>query len=811
MVAGSVAVETAVRDDRGKSVATLATARYVGRDRFVGLKLAGWYLIANQPTKISWAVVDENGKFAANAPVELAIEYKEVKAARVKGAGNAYLAQYQQNWVSVAGCRGQSTSDIETCGFTPEIAGEYRVQATVTDTLGRKHTTTLDTWATGKGYVLWDQPSSDTLQVIPQQDEYKVGDTARFLVKNPYIGARALITVERYGVMRRYVQTWDSNTPIVEIPLTADDVPGFYLSIVAMSPRVEKPLGENDVDLGKPAYKIAYKQINVIDPVKQLVVSVSSDKETYKPREKAQITIDVKNNRGETPKEPQEVAIAVLDQAVFDLLQGGRAKFDVYHGFYRLDGRDLENYNLLTRLIGRQNFPKKGASPAGDGGKSLDIRGLFKFVSYWNPGLKTDAKGHASIAIDLPDNLTGWRVLAMAVTPSDKMGLGIHDFTVNKSIELRPVMPNQVIEGDGFKAGFTVMNRTREPRTITVTVAAKGALEQAVEQKYTLEAKPFERMNVWLPVKTHGPGTIEFTATASDGENSDGLQHSVPVNAYRSLITAANYGTTTQEKVVEPLQLPVDIHGDVGTMSMVLSPSVISNVDGAFVYLRDYPYDCWEQKLTRAVMAASYGGLKSYVSPDVKWPESAAIPQQVLDIAGNYQASNGGMTFWIADDHYVSPYLSAYTQLAFNWLRHAGYAIPAEVENRLKAYLRKMLSENVFPDFYNPGMSSSVRAVALAALAGADPDAVTVTDLRRYYDALPQMDLFGKAHYLQAASKVKGAEQYVADAAEMILGQATQTGGKFQFNERWDGQLPSAACDPPSVELCRAGYVCHIG
>ena len=51
------------------------------------------------------------------------------------------------------------------------------------------------------------------------------------------------------------------------------------------------------------------------------------------------------------------------------------------------------------------------------------MRSTFKFVAYWNPSLKTDSNGKARVEFQVPDNLTGWRVLAMAVTPGDLMGL----------------------------------------------------------------------------------------------------------------------------------------------------------------------------------------------------------------------------------------------------------------------------------------------------------------------------------------------------------------------------------------------------
>src|SRR5690606_12917791 len=149
-----------------------------------------------------------------------------------------------------------------------------------------------------------------------------------------------------------------------------------------------------------------------------------------------------------TPRQPTderiEFAVAVLDEAVFDLIQGGADYFDPLKGLTALDPLDLANYSLLTRLVGRQKFEKKGANPGGDGGADLSVRSIERFVAYWNPSLPADAQGRAQLDFELPDQLTGWRVLALALTPSDRMGLGQQVVTVSKPTELRPAMPNQL-------------------------------------------------------------------------------------------------------------------------------------------------------------------------------------------------------------------------------------------------------------------------------------------------------------------------------------------------------------------------------
>ena len=212
---------------------------------------------------------------------------------------------------------------------------------------------------------------------------------------------------------------------------------------------------------------------------------------------------------------------------------------------------------------------------------------------------------------------------------------------------------------------------------------------------------------------------------------------------------------------------------------------MIGNLGGAFRYVKNYPYMCWEQRLTKAVMANGYVALHPYLDAATKWPDPAGDIAGALGAAANFQAPNGGMAYWVPTNDHVSPYLSAYTALAFNWLEKSGHTIPAEVANKLHDYLLNLLRRDEFPTFFSRGMASSVRAVALAALAEAGK--LSAADVDRHASHLPEMDLFGKAHFLQAAVKTaKVPPSTVRTTLDAILGAASQSGGKFQFNEPWD-------------------------
>ena len=792
IVFGTLRVESAVRDDRGRYIAGSASARFLAVDRLVGLKNTRWTYAEDEDAAIEFIVVDTGGAPVAGTDVRIDVQRLDTQAARVRGAGNAYLTQFVNTWVDVARCESRSEAVPGVCAFVPETPGRYRATARIRDTAGRTHTTSIGAWVTGKGRVVWNTSNDDRLDIVPEQTRLAVGETARYLIQNPYPGARALVTIERYGVLKQWVQTLQDSTPIIEFRVEEDFLPGFFLSVLVTSPRVAAPLPEpGEVDLGKPAFKLGYVQVPVADPYKQIEVEAVADRETYKPGETVRVRIRAQPRHRERP-EPIEAAVVVLDEAVLDLVQGGSEYFDPYTGFYDLDGLDVRNYSLLTRLVGRQRIELKGANAGGDGGSNLSMRSFFDHVAYWNPSLELNRRGRGEFEFELPDNLTGWRVLVLATTPTDRMGLGETVFTANLPTEIRPVMPNQVSEGDRFLAGFSVMNRTDRARDVDFSLSAGGDALEPVLVERRLSLAPYQRETVFMPVeaarlaidRNTGSGLIHFEARAGDIVDGDAVAHELRVRKLRVLETAANYGSTTGEAVIESLQFPPELYTDVGEIGVDLSASVIGNLEGAFRFTRGLDYPSWEQRLSQGVMASHFGMLRAWLDDELEWPHSELLPGRLLADAANYQAPNGGMAYFIPADSHVSPYLSAYTALAFNWLRGAGYQVPGPVETRLHEYLQNLLRRNAVPGFYTRGMTSSVRAVALAALA--PHGRVSRGDLLRYREHVDYMSLFGKAHYLLAASNVGGAEGIAREVAEIIMRHSVRSAGLLSFNETLD-------------------------
>jgi hypothetical protein len=829
---GRLTVESSVRDERGKSVASRATAACFGRERFVGLNQSDWVLEEGKAAKVAFIVTDQNGKTIPGSQVRVEIEQLQTKAARVKGPGDAYPTQYEQEWVPVENMTVTSGDGPQTFEFTPKSSGTINMVANVEDPKGRVQKTSLRRWVSGKSFVLWKTEEGNLLNIYPDKEEYHVGDTARIFVQNPYPGAKALVTVERYGVLDRWVTTLQQSAASIEVPILPDYLPGFYVSVTVMSPRVDKPLSPEGEDLGKPAFRIGYAQIKVKDDFKEIEVRCNPDREVYKPREtvKLQLEAHPKNLSPGESSPPIELAVAVLDESVFDLLRGKRDAFDPYGGFYKLDELDLVNYSLIMQLIGRDKLEKKGGYPAAAAGFDLGMRSVFKFVSYWNPSIRVDAEGKASVEFQLPDNLTGWRVLAMAVSPGDRMGLGEATFKVNQLTEIRPVLPNQVLEGDTFSAGFSVMNRTAETRNIEVKIAAGGGSVAPVEESakgqsaaaetvQTISAEPYKRYTVRLPLKAVGKGEIVFTVQAGDDKDKDGLRQTLKVLERISPNVSAVYGSILSGEASQKIEFPGDMRPEASLLRLGFSPSLLAGLEGPFQFMKVYPFECWEQKISRAVMAGAAASLAPWFSSSFSWQEAPQEADRVLATASEFQAPNGGMAFYEPRDDYVSPFLSAFTAKAFNWLRESGHAPPAPVEEKLTKYLLDILKREESRDEDSKSVFSDVRALALSALA--DNGKISSTDLERLHMHLDEMSLFGCAMFLDALSKEIEESRDSGRAPDMkamrkevlakILAHSDQSSGTIRFTEQYDSALysilSSRARDSAAILMAFLSYI----
>jgi uncharacterized protein YfaS (alpha-2-macroglobulin family)/uncharacterized protein YecT (DUF1311 family) len=792
---GTMEVESAVEDDRGKKIANMAKAEYFGVDRFVGLKTENFVFAVGKPVKFRFVVTDGKGIPVEGVHVNIESSGQRYMAYVAKGAGNSFVTQaHTEQGVTDNNLQllsGKTAGDFE---MVFDSVGEHDLTVSIEDTKGRSHTTKIKLWVTGPDAISWGQNKDDALDFVTQKTSYAVGEKATILVKNPYPKAKALVTVERMGIVKSWVETLDSSLAPISFTVTEEMAPNFALSVVVFSPRVDIKQVDNSFDLGKPEWRMGYVQMEAKGKKHKFDFKINTDMETYRPGQEVHAKVQV------TPRDGsgigrRELTIAVLDEAVFDLIKGGMAYFDPQKGFYGTPIDSVQNYNILRKLVTHAPATPtmKGDDPGGDGAMADRMRSDLKSLAYWNPAVFTDETGKAEFSFKAPDNLTGWRILVLAADQNDHLDVGYKNIKVNRLTEIQPAMPNQVVEGDSFVAAFSVMNRTPDKRKIKVNISAQGTLaDGAAKTVEEVEVGPFERKVAKIRLtagkipmdRTVESGQITLSVQAGDALDKDALAHQLVVNKKKNLDVGANYGTTSEAQVQEPLLFPENIRTDMGDVTLTLSPTLIGDLEGAFRFMKSYPYTCWEQKLSRAVMAANYQELKKYLSPDLTWDGSNGTIVEAIDSAKDFQAPNGGMGFFKKDNDRVDPYLSAYTALCFTMLEGLGYKTPKTVEEKLHGYLLEMLRTDVMPSYYSKGMASSVRAVALGALSRAKK--IDTDMLKRHMEHLDQIDMFGKSQMLEAAIRLGNQEAIVETIADKILSSSNETGGRITFNESFD-------------------------
>lgn len=781
-------IEAAVQDERGKFHTSTTKIEYFGTNEFLGSKLSKWSYKVGEKAKVEAVILGTDSEPILNREVKTELYYWQVDAVKTKGAGNAFVTRYNKKRVLVESCALMSQRNVGSCEFKVDKPGQYEVE--IMGNQGSQRNT-HHFYATGKGHIAWDSSDkSNNLTLLTSSNEVKVDEEVEVLVQNPFPNAKALITIERYGILESWVEDIDESAYLLKFKVKPEFLPGFYLSVDLFSARVAEAKGLRELDLGKPAYRNGYLRFLVNDPYKKIDLAVKSSKEVYFPRDevKLDITASSPNKKlGET-----EVAIAVLDESVFDLIRDGEKYYDPYQGLMKLDSLDVFNFSLIRQLIGRQKFEKKGANQGGDGQGMT--RSRIDYLAYWNPSVILK-NGKGQVSFKLPDNLTGWKVLMMGADKEDRMGLGTGKFVSRTPTEIRAALPNQVVEGDEFIARFTVYNQedyTRKIKTSLSVSSSSGilSLNNQIELEIPAKGRKNAELKVLVPkiqnLKTDNE-YISFIVKAEDKVYTDTLIKKLQVLPYRPSYWAAQYDTLENDGTRDiPVKFPEGAIEGIGGLDVLGSTTRIGQLTEGFNYMAKYPYECWEQKISKAMAAAQYYQLKDRISEEVEFPMGKDLPQSTLDLMSKYQLEDGSMSYY---GKYTSAYLSAYTAILLTRFKKYGYKVDEQRFEKLINYLRYILAERGGFDhrIQNDAVIDSIRMSALYALALNDK--LADDDIDRFMPLINKLEPLGLFYLFEAALTRNGEEENAKKALTQVLSRISISEESARFNMSYNDSI----------------------
>ncbi len=103
------------------------------------------------------------------------------------------------------------------------------------------------------------------------------------------------------------------------------------------------------------------------------------------------------------------------------------------------------------------------------------LRQNFDALAKFSPTVKTDSNGRAVVEIKLPDNLTRYRITAVAVDPGKRFGKYESNITAKQPLMVRPSAPRFMNFGDKIELPVVVQNQTDKDMAVDVAVRVTNA------------------------------------------------------------------------------------------------------------------------------------------------------------------------------------------------------------------------------------------------------------------------------------------------------------------------------------------------
>lgn len=684
-------------------------------DMYLGAYMERWNGEVGETIKTHLMAVDLQGKPTGPVKVRADIQKEEYFSIRKNGLAG------RLEWVSERRIKkiGSQTFTISEKGydfsFVPKEPGSYQITLSATDKQGRQVQGGFEVMVYGEGEAYWKANDDDILILQADKDTYQIGDTARVLVKSPYEQATALITVERGGVIDHWVKTISSGADYVDIPIKEAYVPNVFVSVMLVRGRAENALYDKEgLDLAKPQGKTGYVNLTVNQTNKEIQTRVTPQQSHYLPGEEVSVQIDT-TLQGKAI--PADVTFMVVDEGVLSLT--GYKLPNLMSIFYAPQRLAVSTAANRLFLIGQRNFGEKGENRGGGGGLlsklgGADLRSHFQFTPYFNAHVRTNEQGQATVTFTLPDNLTTFRLMAIANTVQE-FGAGQASVKVSKPLMITPKMPRFARRGDKFSCGAVVFNYEDTKGDITVEAQAGGALRlNGGVQKIHVDKGAAKE--VYWPCQTAGTGTAQLKLAAQGTQAKDGVEITLPVQEVEKQQTLALYAATDDSQT-QVLDKPSSINEQVPSqVQMSLASTALLNLRGGMLYLLTYPYDCLEQKMSKILPIIEGAGLvEDFKLANIE--EYKTTTQDILKLITQYQTSSGGFAYW-PNSRLADAYVTAYTLETAYRAQQAGYAVPTEALVKAQQWLKDIFSgkqKQIYP--YSALENKTMRAYAVYVLA----------------------------------------------------------------------------------------------
>ncbi|MCP4601821.1 MAG: hypothetical protein GY847_15120 [Proteobacteria bacterium] len=756
----NVSVEARVEDVNRQTWSSHSNLLVHPSSLYIGLKTERSFVGKGESIDIDTLVVDIDG----NTVPEIEVA---VRMARLESKWNN--GRLEENELSPADCSLTSTDKAQSCKFSPEMGGVYRVRATILDAEGRRNQTDMRVWVVGGELPPSRNVEQEKLTLVPEKQEYQPGQTARFLVQSPFFPAEGLLTVRRSGLVKTERFTMEGSSHTLEVPIKDAHIPNIHVQVDVVG-AAERTDDKGTVNKNLPK-RVAYATGSLtfkVPPLKRtLAVTITPRESAVAPGSKITIDLIVKNSDKE-PVSGAEVAVVVADESVLSLSNYKlpdpitlfyAARSDGVWNFHSRNQVELSDPESLPTSEGWADKNEGGglgvrrgkkmsmirsaplAAPAHAelalGGSAADekaeskpiaMRTDFRALALFAPEVKTDARGKATIPLTLPDSLTRYRIMAVAVSGGQHFGSGESSVTARLPLMVRPSPPRFLNFGDRFELPVVLQNQTDDSIPVDVAVRAANISIKEPGKRVTVPAN--NRVEVRFKAETEMAGTARFQVVAASGQSTDAADFELPVWTPATAEAFATYGEIDDGAMIQPVRTPDKIWPQFGGLEITTSSTQLQALTDAVLYLINYPFDCVEQIASRVLaIAALKDVLTAFKAEELPTPKELLDSVTIdLERLSKLQNRDGGFAFWRRGAK-SWPYLSIHVAHALAQARTKGYEVPPGMWDRVEGYLRNI--EKRLLHWYSQESKWAIQAYALNVR-----HQMGVTDVKKALDLL---------------------------------------------------------------------------
>ncbi|MBU6323287.1 hypothetical protein KGQ55_01205 [Patescibacteria group bacterium] len=674
-----------IHDAQGKSVSFEKSFIVHRGEYYLGVAADPSFVGVNQPFNLRLKTVDTSGKPVSESNITVTVNKVDWLSSKRQEVDGGYYNRPDRTLTPVS-TKTYSTNGSGDGGESLTLAksGEYEIDAMGKDSRGNAVKSTTEVYVYGAGNVAVAETNNATLNLTAENPNVKVGDTAKFVIQNPYPHAKALITIERGRIFTYDVVDLTQSIYEYSFPVTAEYAPNVYASVVLLSP--------------DPGVKFGQLEYTVDRAQDALTVNVTTDKQTYLPGEQVNLTVRTTDALGRAV--PADVSVAVADLSVLAL--AGNPKKDplvfFYDGFPLTVSAETNVKNLLAEM------PIPTGTKGGGGGNPADLathkRGEFKDTAFWQADVITDASGTAHVSFTLPDNLTKWQIESVGITKDTKVGVDYTQVVAQKDVMTVPIAPRFVVPGDEFWLGATIFNQTAQPETLDVSLASPTLTQEgdwSTRKTIPAGGSTAVYFKVLAPLAMTS-GTHDFTLSAKNAAYDDTVEQKIPITENTTYESVATEGSTSATSTAEYLYVPGNVLTDRGGLTVRTSATLAVYLTDALQYLFAYPLGCSEQLASKlsaiAIAEKTYAAAGVWKTPpSVIFNGTSYTPDQAvaagLALVYDNQTVDGGFSYY--KGMRADPALTIAVLDSLVTVKSAGYAVRKDVMDAAVRYLYRQV------------------------------------------------------------------------------------------------------------------------